>query len=141
MFLICFPQGFKFVARFKNRDKNCHFFLLQRIFGYYTYQGFFFALHCMKFYRICSKIRTMLGRRWRLKRDILKYCKHLREAAINWLPYLILEACLRTFEVPMKRKLSLSYLKKVLKWQINILCSFSFPCFVFDIFQFVWYAN
>ena len=46
-------------------------------------------------------------------------------------------------KVPMKRKLSLSYLKEVLKWQSNILCSFSLSrsCFVFQIFQFVWYAN
>ena len=44
-------------------------------------------------------------------------------------------------KVPMKRKLSLSYLKEVLKWQSNILCSFSFSCFVFEILQFVWYAN
>ena len=37
------------------------------------------------------------------------------------------------FKVPMKQKLSLSYLKEVLKRQNNILCSFSFPCFVFEI--------
>ena len=45
------------------------------------------------------------------------------------------------FKVLMKRKLSLSYFKEHLKWQSNIFCSFWFPCFVFEIFQFVWYAN
>ena len=53
--------------------------------------------------------------------------------------------CIDCFEVhlkvPMKRKLSLSYLKEVLKWQSNIFCSFWFSWFVFEIFQFVWYAN
>ena len=37
-------------------------------------------------------------------------------------------------KVPMKRKLSLSFLKENLKWQSNIFCSFWFPCFVFEIF-------
>ena len=44
-------------------------------------------------------------------------------------------------KVLMKRKLSLSYLKEVFKWQSNNLCSFWFSWFVFEIFQFVWYAN
>ena len=41
----------------------------------------------------------------------------------------------------MKRKLSLSFLKVNLKWQSNIFFSFWFPCFVFEIFGFVWYVN
>ena len=45
------------------------------------------------------------------------------------------------FKELMKRKLSLSYLKEVFKWQSNNLCSFWFSWFVFEIFQFVWYAN
>ena len=47
----------------------------------------------------------------------------------------------KMFKVPMKRKLSLSFLKENLKWQSNIFCSFGFPCFVFEIFEFVWYVN
>ena len=44
-------------------------------------------------------------------------------------------------KVPMKRKLSLSNLKEILKCLSNILCSFSFPCLIFEIIQFLWYVN
>ena len=55
--------------------------------------------------------------------------------------YIILCQCFASFKVPMKRKLSLSFLKENLKWQSNIFSSFWFPCFVFEIFEFVWYVN
>ena len=35
---------------------------------------------------------------------------------------------------------SLSYLKEQIKWQSKLTFSFWFPCFVFEIFQFLWYA-
>ena len=44
-------------------------------------------------------------------------------------------------KVYMKRKLSLLYLKEVLKLYSNLFVRFLFLCVVFEIFQFVWYAN
>ena len=47
----------------------------------------------------------------------------------------------KNIKVHMKWKLSLSYLKELLKWWRNSIYSFPISLFVLEILRFVWYVN